>query len=174
MKTISRIGMLSVILGLFFSMSVYANPITWEDAPGHHNESILLNAGVKSATDSIHQYGRGEYLAEGTVEIVNRENGEIYICIDTYAYINVDRIFHSVFLDYWSDEREDWVQAGYWDFETTKEEHDGALNMLCTSLTLTGYETDLYYRVRGLHGVEVYDEVEACATRTNGVLITDN
>ena len=55
----------------------------------------------------------------------------------------------------------------------TSEEADGMLAYLTTSLTLTGYETGLYYRVRGLHGVEYNDELEACATESDGVLITD-
>ena len=174
MKLFRKVGLLTVLLSLLMVSSAWANDLTWGNTNGHHEPSILLENGELSASDSVYQWGRGEYLAEGSVEIVNQENGNIYICIETYAYINVDKIFHSAMVDYWSDERNDWVQVGCWDFEITKEEAGGSLSRLISEFTLTGYETDLYYRVRGLHGVEVYDEVEACATRTNGVLITDN
>ena len=81
---------------------------------------------------------------------------------------------HTVFLDIWEEENNYWRNLGYWDFEQTKEEaENGELYMLNTSFILTGCETQHYYRVRGLHGVEYNDELEACATETNGVLITD-
>ena len=174
MKFLKKIVFLTVMLSFLITGTAWANEITWENVSGHHNQSILLDDDVLRATDSVYQLGRGEYLAEGSVEIVNQENGDIYVCIGTYAYINVDKIFHSAMVDYWSEERNDWVQVGCWDFETTKEENNGTLTRLITEFTLTGYETGLYYRVRGLHGVEVYDEIEACATETAGILITDN
>lgn len=174
MKSYKKLIFLTLLLCFWMSGTVFANPVEWDDVPGHHNQSILLDPTETSASDSIYQYGRGEYLAEGSVQIVNEQNGDIYVSVDTFAYVNVDRIFHSVFLDYWDADENDWMQVGYWHFEKTKEEASGELYRLSTNFTLTGYETGLYYRVRGLHGVEVYDEIEACATETHGVLITDN
>ncbi|MBQ7795596.1 MAG: hypothetical protein IJ374_03435 [Lachnospiraceae bacterium] len=174
MKKIKKIGILTVLFCFLLSSTAWANQFTWENAPGHHNQSILLDEEITSAKDEVHQYGRGEYLAEGSVEIVNHGNGDIYIRVDTFAYVYVDRILHTVFLDYWDEDENDWMQVGYWEFEKTKEEANNQLSGLTTTLTLTGYETGLYYRVRGLHGVEIYDELEACATESDGVLITDN
>ncbi len=174
MKYIKKVWLISIMLCLLMTNVAWANDLNWENTPGHHGQSVLLTNGELSSSDSVHQYGRGEYLAEGEVEIINLENGNIYVSIETYAYLNVDKIFHSAFVDYWSDERNDWVQVGCWDFEITKEENGGSLSRLISEFTLTGYETGLYYRARGLHGVEVYDEIEACATETAGILITDN
>ena len=173
MKFLKRIGIITVMLTLLMLTTAWASDLTWDTTPGHHNQSILLSSEVASSKDSIYQYGRGEYLAEGSVEIINHGNGEIYIVADTFAYVYADRILHHIFLDYWNEDREDWVQVGYWEFEKTSEEANGMLANLTTSLTLTGYETGLYYRVRGLHGVEYQDELEACATESDGVLITD-
>ena len=174
MKKLVKTTLLTFLLCLLMITTVMANEISWEDAPGHHNQSVLLSENVTNATDSVYQYGRGEYLSEGSVQIVNVQNGDIYISVDTYAYVNVDRIIHSVFLDYWDEDANDWIQAGYWHFEKTKEEANGELYRLSNTFTLSGYETNLYYRVRGLHGVEFNDELEACATETDGILITDN
>ena len=174
MKNFCKIFITTVLLSLLFVGTAWADEWDWNMVQGHHNESILLNQGETSAEDSFYQYGRGEYLAEGSVQIVNQENGDIYIRADTYAYLQVDRILHTIFLDVWVESENDWDQVGYWDFEQTKEEADGDLTMLTTIFTLTGYETNRYYRVRGLHGVELNDELEACATETDGVLITDN
>ena len=175
MKRLKRISIVTILLCFLFTCTAWANELNWETAQGHHEPSVLLDSTVTNSKDSVHRYGRGEYLAEGSVEIVNHGNGEIYICASTFAYVDVDRILHHVFLEYWDEDEDDWVQVGDWGFEETKEEtDDGKLSDLITTLTLTGYPTDLYYRVRGLHGVELHGELEACATRTHGVFITDN
>ena len=174
MKILRRIGIVTILLMLFTITTAWATEPTWDTVPGHHDQSILLSPEITSSKDSVHQYGRGEYLAEGSVEIVNRGNGVIYIVVDTYSYVYADYIVHHVFLEYWDEDRGDWVQVGNWEFEVTKEEVNGELFQLSNTLTLTGYETGLYYRVKGLHGVEYNDEFEACATETHGVLITDD
>ena len=174
MRNIKKITIVAMLFCLLMTCTAWANVPSWESVPGHHGTSVLLDEDTTSSRDSYQQYGRGEFLSTGSVEIVNRGNGEIYICVDTFAYRTVDRILHQVFLEYWDEDFEDWVQVGNWFFQQTKEETpDGELGYLTTTLTLTGYPTGLYYRVRGLHGVEFNGEVEACSTRTDGVLITD-
>ena len=44
---------------------------------------------------------RGEYLSTGMLEIVNQSNGSIYICVDTFAHVNVDREFASTPFSFW-------------------------------------------------------------------------
>lgn len=172
MKLFKKTCLLAILVCLLVPSIALADTITEEEIPGNYNPSILLEIEILSSKDSVHRYGRGEFLAEGAVEISNKGNGDIYICIDTYAYRNVDKIFHTVFLEYWSESDNDWIQEDYWEFEKTKEEAGGELSDLISSFTLIGYPTGRYYRVRGLHGVELNDEIEACATRTDGVLIT--
>ena len=94
------------LLCMLFVMAntVYASEFTWETAPGHHGQSVLLEEEVQYSEDIVHRYGKGEYLSTGRIEIVNQRNGSIYICVDTFAHVNVDRIRHTVFLDQW-DER---------------------------------------------------------------------
>lgn len=173
MKMVRKVCLLSMLMCLFFTNIAFASSFDWESVPGHHNQSELLDSSITRSKDEVHRYGRGEYLAEGSAEIVNQGNGDIYIRVDTYAYVNVDRILHTVFLDYWDEDENDWIQVGHWDFEKTKEETNGELYMLTSIFTVTGCETGLYYRVRGLHGVEYHDELEACATESDGILITD-
>lgn len=173
MKTIKRISWITIVFCFLMVGTAWANEWNWETTPGHHDQSVLLEPNEISSSDAVHQYGRGEYLAEGSVEIINNGNGEIYIGVYTYSYVNADRIVHQVFLEYWDEDRNDWAQVNSWTFEKTREESNGYLAGLTNSLTVTGYETGLYYRVKGLHGVEYNDEFEACATRTDGVLITD-
>lgn len=172
MNRIKRILCLVIVFALMMSGTSFANPLTWENAPGHHDQSILLGSEYLFAEDAVHQYARGEMLAEGSVKITNNKNGTIGVTITTLAYHNVDAIYHTAFLDEWSDSANDWVNVGEWSFERTKEEANNDLHRLSTSFTLTGYDTNKYYRVRGLHSVELGGDTEGCSTETNGVLIT--
>lgn len=174
MKHIRKILALSFILCLCITETAWATDLTWENVPGHHNQSVILNSQCLSSKDTVRRNARGEFLAEASAEIVNNQNGEILITLETLAYRTVDAIYHSAFLDMWDENLHDWVQVGYWEFERRKEEQDGDLSILFTSLTATGYEVNRIYRVRGLHMVELGDEAEGCATETNGVLITDH
>lgn len=174
MRNIKKFVALLICFCMFNSFTGFASDLTWENTPGNHDESTLLVNGELSASDEYRTVARGDFLSAGALDISNPEDGTIYIAIDTFAHFGVDRIFHTVFLDQWDAEEQDWIQVNHWNFVKSKEEEeDGTLNALYTSFTVSGYEVDKYYRVRGLHGAEYNDEVEACATETDGVLITD-
>lgn len=174
MKVMKRAVILVVVLCMFVCQPAYASELTWENAPGNHGESILLSANELRSQNRYQTVARGVFLSSGVTQITNVQDGRIRINIDTYAHQDVDRVFHTVFLDKWSEEDQDWYLIDDWYFSKSKEEvSDGSLHELETVITLSGYETNKYYRVRGLHGVEYNGEVEACSTETNGVLITD-
>lgn len=174
MKKTIHLIVLSLIFSLMTINLAFAKEWTWGNAPGHHGDSILLDKSVKSATDIINRYGRGELLAEAAVEIVDKENGEIFINISTLAHRNVDYIRHTVALEQWDEKRNDWIQVDYLFFDRTKEdEADGELAYLMNSITVSGFPVNKYYRVCGLHMVELGESSEGCATETNGVYITN-
>ena len=150
----------------------YASTLTWESVPGHHNQSVLLSRENNFSKDVIRQSTRGEYISSGVLQIANQSDGSIYICVDTLAHINVDRICHTVFLDQWDEKRQDWVQVDSWEFERTKEQEGGELSMMTDTITIKNVATNRYYRARGLHMVEIGDEIEGCDSETHGVLIT--
>lgn len=174
MKVVKKVSFLTIFLSVLMVRIAFANQWEWESIPGHHNQSILLEESELSSQDVVNRYGRGDYLAEGSVTVVNLQNGSLRLDASTLAYRNVDRIIHTVFLDVWDENESDWINLDAWDFERTKEEVEGGeLYMYSTSITLSGYEVGRYYRARGLHGVELNDELEACATETDGVKLTD-
>lgn len=174
MKLLKRMGCLTMVLCMLMSLTGYAAELSWEDVPGNHSESTLLQNGEVSAKDEYHGVKRGEFLAGALSEIKNGQDGTITIHVDTFAHHDVDKVFHTVFLDKWNEDTEDWDQIKSWDFGMTKEEtEDGTISQLNSTIKLSGYETNKYYRVRALHGVKYNGDTEACATRTNGVLITD-
>mgnify|MGYP000028067585 CR=1 FL=1 len=163
---------LLITMLLFMVNTAYAGDLTWSTVPGNHNQSNLLVPGSVSSKDISPGDSRGEYLSTGVLEIVNQSNGSIYICVDTLAHVNVDRIRHTVFLDQWDEKNENWIQVDSWNFERTKEEEGGELSMMTDTITIKNVATNRYYRARGLHMVEIGDEIEGCATETDGVLIT--
>ena len=174
MRKLKRVLVLAVAFCMVWSFAAYADQISREDVSSNHEESVLLPADVLYSRDEYRTVTRGDFLSAGALEILNGQDGSLTINIDTYAHFGVDRLFHTVFLDQWDEDEEDWNQVNRWDFVMTQEEaDDGELNSFLTSFTVRGYEVGKYYRVRGLHGAEYNDEVEACATETDGVLLTD-
>lgn len=174
MKKLINSFFVGMLLAIALVIPTFAMEWNWETVPGHHNQSILLEEGVTSSEDAIHRYGRGDYLADGYIEIGNMQDGTLRIEVMTFAHMNVDRILHSFFVDVWDEDENDWIQVGYWHVEKTKEEVENEeLFMLSSTVFFTEGEVGRYYRARGLHGVELYDELEACATETHGVQLTD-
>lgn len=174
MRKVRRCMLMTLMFCLMMVNTIFGQQWNWNDYAETCGDSVLLAPEIKSAKDTVYKYGRGDYLAEGSVEIVDLANGQLELRATTLAHVNVDRILHSIFLDMWDADENDWICMNYWDFEITKEEvEDGQLHMFTSILTLSGYEVGRYYRVRGLHGVEIYDELEACATETHGVQLTD-
>lgn len=164
-----------MVISLFMTMPVFAAELTWADVPGHHNQSQLLSEEVTSSSDSIYGYARGDILSTSTTEITNRQDGTLHLRITTYAHTYVDRIHHALYLDQWDENNSRWVQIESWDFEETKEDaEDGELTFLSNGFTVSGLSINKYYRVRGLHAVELNDEIEANATETDGVLLTNS
>lgn len=157
------------------TMPTFAAEMTWEEAPGHHNQSLLLPETETSSADSVYGYARGTFLSTSTSEISNQQNGTLHVDISTYANRYVDKIYHTVYLDQWDATNEDWVQIESWNFEKTKTEvSDGKLAHLISGFTVSGCQVNKYYRVRGLHAVEYNGTVESASTETNGVKLTKN
>ena len=167
-----KIICITLVFSVLMSMSAFANNLVWENLPGHHNQSVLLGDGETTSQDVVVRNARGEIISTGVTEITNMQNGELRVRIRTYAHNVVDRIYHAATLDQWDEDRQDWIQIETWEFDKTNEEAGGNLASFSTSFTLTGYEVNKYYRVRGIHVVELGDEMEGCATETDGVKLT--
>ncbi len=168
-----RLIVVTVVLSLLMSNVVLASPFLKTDRRGMFEESILLDENETSSMGVSTPNTRGEYFSTGILKLTNQGNGDIYILIETLAYQNVDAIYHTVFLDQWDGNR--WVQIDSWELGVTKDEVEGGeLSDASDSLTLSGYETNKYYRARGLHIVQYNGISEGCSTQTEGVLITNH
>ena len=132
-------------------------------------------AGAVFTFDINNVQRRGRILSTAMLTITNEQDGTLYITVNTLAHKNVDKIYQTVFLDQWNEEKEDWVQIGYWEFVRSKEEEsDGQLSSYPLELTVQNCELNKYYRARAMHLVEIGDNMEGKATQTDGVLLTDH
>ena len=131
--------------------------------------------GENESVDEVQDAERGLRLSTAVLRIVNEQNGDLYINVDTLTHKFVDKIYEIVFLDVWDDSKEDWVQIGKWDFERSKEEEENEeLSSFYVGFTVSGCELNRYYRARAMHLVQWGDDMEGKATETNGVLLTDH
>ncbi len=175
MKKLKKLIGVTLLVTMFATKMTYAAEMKWENLPGHHNQSILLEDNVVKSTDTIENVARGRYLSTALLEIENREDGTLHVGVDTMAHVYVDRIYQVVFLDVWDESNEDWQQIGSWTFERLKEEEDDKkLSSYYVGFTVTDCPVNRYYRARAMHLVQIGDDMEGKATETNGVLLTDH
>lgn len=175
MKKVKKILVTTMLLSALTIQTAYASMPTWEQLSGHHNNSILLSENEGEASDEIGGPARGLRLSTAVLRIINEQNGDLYINVDTLTHKFVDKIYETVFLDMWDESKESWVQIGKWDFERSKEEEENEeLSSFYVGFTVSGCELNRYYRARAMHLVQWGDDMEGKATETNGVLLTDH
>lgn len=175
MKKIKRLlGALIMMVVMMYSVA-YAKDPTWEDFAVPTKTSVCLPDTIFSSQDINRVQTRGRILSTAMLTITNEQDGTLYITVNTLAHQNVDKIYQTVFLDQWNEEKEDWVQIGYWEFVRDKEEEsDGQLSSYPLGFTVQNCELNKYYRARAMHLVQIGDDMEGKATETNGVLLTDH
>lgn len=175
MKKIKRLlGALIMMVVMMYSVA-YAKDPTWEDFAVPTKTSVCLPDTIFSSQDINRVQTRGRILSTAMLTITNEQDGTLYITVNTLAHQNVDKIYQTVFLDQWNEEKEDWVQIGYWEFVRDKEEEsDGHLSSYPLGFTVQNCELNKYYRARAMHLVQIGDDMEGKATETNGVLLTDH
>lgn len=169
----NRFILVTAIWSLVMSNVAFANPNFTKIGAGKLEESTFLNENETSSMGISNPSTRGEYFSTATLEISNPGNGDIYILVETLAYQDVDAIYHTVFLDQWDGNH--WIQKDYWEFGVTKEEVENQeLSDALDTITISGYETNKYYRARGLHVVQYNGISEGSSTQTDGILITNH
>ncbi|SCI56136.1 Uncharacterised protein [uncultured Clostridium sp.] len=152
----------------------YANMPSWEEIASDNQESHILLEGELKSENVTDNTARGIRLSTAILSIENEEDGTLHIIVNTLTHKDVDRIYQTVFLDMWDEDKETWNQIGDWTFDKTKEEtEDGKLSSNKVSFLVNGCEPNRYYRARAMHLVQWGDDMEGKATETDGVLLTN-
>lgn len=174
MKKLRRVTIITVSIIMMLVQVAYANTFSWENLPGHHNQSVL-SVGSLEAEDIIKGDARGIMMSTAILKIANEQNGNLYITADILVHKKIDKAYQTIFLDEWDEENNTWVQIGCWNFERSKEEEEnGEMLSYHVGFTVTGCVVNRYYRARAMHLVQIGDDMEGKATETDGVLLTDH
>ena len=107
------------------------------------------------------------------MDIRDNGDGTLYLCIETYAHKNVDRIVQTLYLEKWNESKNDWDPVDDWEFETTKSENGGELYSYTVELEVSGCTVNREYRARGVHLVRLGSQTETLSSRTEGVRLTN-
>lgn len=175
MRRLKRLFSILVMLVVMVPNIAYAREVNWGEIETPSKISTRLSEKILKSQDINNVQRRGRILSTAMLTITNEQDGTLYITVNTLAHKNIDKIYQTVFLDQWNEEKEDWVQIGYWEFVRSKEEEsDGQLSSYPLELTVQNCELNKYYRARAMHLVEIGDNMEGKATQTDGVLLTDH
>lgn len=172
MKKLIRSIILGILTALLLAMPVFADTIedARQDFENYQGDEVILRAGDSSTVRILD--ARGNWIADGILQITNVGNGNIGVLMTTECHIPVDEIMMDVAVDQLIESSQNWNQMEYYSFDFFPE--DGKpLTDATLSFEVTGQEPDKWYRLRGLHMVFYGDESEGYSTRTPGIMITD-
>lgn len=168
MKKLKQLFCFTTIFAMLFSFSALAAPVDCIVT-----SERMGSAPSKSIGDETRSVLRGNIISTGIVDIRDNGDGTLYLCIETYAHKNVDRIAQTLYLEEWNESKNDWVQIEDWTFETTKSENGGELYSYTVELEVDGCTVNREYRARGVHLVRLGSQTETLSTRTDGVRLTN-
>ena len=172
MRKLIRSIVLGLLAALFFAIPVFADTIEGakQDFEDYQGDEVILQAGDSSTVRILDS--RGNWIADGVLQITNFGNGIIGVLMTTECHIPVDEIMMDVAVDQLIESSQNWNQMEYYSFDFFPE--DGKpLTDATLSFEVTGQEPNKWYRLRGLHMVFYGDESEGYSTRTAGIMITD-
>lgn len=116
---------------------------------------------------------RGTVISTGILQISNPGNGEITVYMQTLAHKQVDKTEFSVSLDRWLESDKRWSNVASYTFSYSKEDYpEEDLSDKSVSFNIIGQPDNCYYRLRGIHIVQLGDKVETLSSETDGLLIT--
>ena len=172
MRKLMRSIVLGFLSALFIVMPVFADTIEGarQDFENYQGDEVILQAGDSAIVRILDS--RGNWIADGILQITNSDNGRIGVYMTTQCHIPVDEIMMDVAVDQLIDGTDKWNQMEYYSFDFFPE--DGKpLTEATLDFDVTGQEPNKWYRLRGLHMVFYGDESEGYSTRTPGIMITD-
>ena len=162
----------SVVLGLLLAIVMaipsFAAPVgqTVDSVEGE----IVVNENNRIVVQLYDR--RGNWIADGILEINNPRNGKIGIYMETQCHMAVDKITMDVAVDK-SVGTNSWQQVDYLTYTFTAKSNE-ELTDAYIDLQLAGHESNTVYRLRGIHAAILNGSGETISTSTPGLLITNN
>ena len=173
MKKILHTLIVSMIVGIFITLNVFATPLPWNpDAYTSVNEvSQLLPESVKQSKVSEWAKARGEFFLRADLLIRNDGDGNVGALAVGYTRFPVDEAYITLYLDRWDATAERWRQVNYYEAEFYAKDYPDGLITPTLDITFTKQERGYYYRLRGAFAVAYNGVFEAFSPTTDGILI---
>ena len=115
---------------------------------------------------------RGSIIDTALTRISNLGKGDIGILIQTVAHVECDKIKNIAVLQREEDGK--WVEVSRYIYDASKEDFPTEdLSGMSNDFTVKNQKTGYYYRVVGVHYVEVNGKGQSFMTKTEGIKITE-
>lgn len=158
-----------VILGLLISVLM-----TTSSFASYVNQSEEGNVVLQEDDRIVVQLydRRGNWIADGILEINNPRNGKIGIYMETQCHIPVDKIEMEVAIDKQVGANS-WEQVDYLTYTFTAKANE-ELTDAGIDLQRSGHDANTVYRLRGFHVAYLNGSAESLNSETPGLTITDH
>ena len=164
MKKMFRILAVVVIMSILSSMTVFASTVDVKSS-----ETVVLQSGEKSV---VRLYDcRGNWIADGILEISNPRNGRIGIYMTTECHVAVDEIEMSIAVNQKAENSDSWSQVDYLSYNFTPKGNE-ELTEATIDIQLGGHESNRVYSLTGWHTVYYGNSYEDLESQTGGLRIT--
>ena len=147
----------------------YINGVSVEEAD--YSNACLLNENVSEGIARGIE-PRGSIIDTALTRISNLGKGDIGILIQTVAHVECDKIKNIAVLQREEDGK--WVEVSRYIYDASKEDFPTEdLSGMSNDFTVKNQKTGYYYRVVGVHYVEVNGKGQSFMTKTEGIKITE-
>ena len=164
MKKMFRILAVVVIMSILSSMTVFASTVDVKSS-----ETVVLQSGEKSVVRLYDR--RGNWIADGILEISNPRNGRIGIYMTTECHVAVDEIEMSIAVNQKAENSDSWSQVDYLSYNFTPKGNE-ELTEATIDIQLGGHESNRVYSLTGWHTVYYGNSYEDLESQTGGLRST--
>lgn len=164
MKKLMKFFMAIMMITVLATMPVFGSVID-----GAQAETVILSTGEKAV---VRLYDpRGNWVADGILEISNPRNGKIGIYMTTLCHTSVDKIEMDIAVDQKALNSNTWTQVDYLSYTFTPQ-NNKPLTEATVDIELGGHESNRVYSLRGWHMVYKGNNYEDLESQTDGLTIT--
>jgi hypothetical protein len=171
MKRIIRLLMISMLVTVFASSTVFGMPYNPSKYTSVNEVSALLPPNVKQSRATESTKTRGEFFMSADLVVKNNGNGTIGALAIAFTSVPVDEAYISIYLDQWDEKTERWRQVDYYEAEFYSKDYPEGLETPTIDISFINQPRGYYYRLRGVFGVVYNGAFEAFSPTTDGVLL---
>ena len=171
MKRIIRLLMISMLVTVFASSTVFGMPYNPSKYTSVNEVSALLPSNVKQSRATESTKTRGEFFMSADLVVKNNGNGTIGALAIAFTSVPVDEAYISIYLDKWDEKTERWRQVDYYEAEFYSKDYPEGLETPTIDISFINQPRGYYYRLRGVFGVVYNGAFEAFSPTTDGVLL---